>query len=157
MDCSLPGSSVHSISQARKNHLLKNISTVFVQTMGPQPSQADTHLTVNVRLKNQWSSQLSQSSLVTVAEGKQTWWVTLVCNIFFLNWYRSLSFTFQCLWRHRIMSTCNGVGKYKPLMGQNRTNIIMTASLIAQLVKNPPAMRETPVWFLGQEDSLEKG
>ena len=31
------------------------------------------------------------------------------------------------------------------------------ASLTAQLVKNPPAMQETPVGFLGQEDPLEKG
>ena len=31
------------------------------------------------------------------------------------------------------------------------------ASLIAQLVKNPPAMQESPGWFLGQEDLLEKG
>ena len=31
------------------------------------------------------------------------------------------------------------------------------ASLIAQLVKNLPAMQETLVWFLGQEDPLEKG
>ena len=31
------------------------------------------------------------------------------------------------------------------------------ASLIAQLVKNPPAMQETRVRFLGQEDPLEKG
>ena len=30
-------------------------------------------------------------------------------------------------------------------------------SLIAQLVKNPPAMQETPVRFLSQEDPLEKG
>ena len=30
-------------------------------------------------------------------------------------------------------------------------------SLIAQLVKNPPAMQETPIQFLGQEDLLEKG
>ena len=30
-------------------------------------------------------------------------------------------------------------------------------SLIAQLVKNPPAMQETPVRFLGWEDLLEKG
>ena len=30
-------------------------------------------------------------------------------------------------------------------------------SLIAQLVKNLPAMQETPVRFLGQEDPLEKG
>ena len=31
------------------------------------------------------------------------------------------------------------------------------ASLIAQLVKNSPAMQETLVRFLGQEDPLEKG
>ena len=31
------------------------------------------------------------------------------------------------------------------------------ASLVAQLVKNPPAMQETLVQFLGQEDPLEKG
>ena len=31
------------------------------------------------------------------------------------------------------------------------------ASLVAQLVKNPPAVRETWVWSLGWEDPLEKG
>ena len=31
------------------------------------------------------------------------------------------------------------------------------ASLVAQLVKNLPAMQETPVGFLGWEDPLEKG
>ena len=31
------------------------------------------------------------------------------------------------------------------------------ASLIAQLAKNLPEMQEIPVWFLGQEDPLEKG
>ena len=30
------------------------------------------------------------------------------------------------------------------------------ASLVAQLVKNPPAMQETSVCLLGQEDLLEK-
>ena len=30
------------------------------------------------------------------------------------------------------------------------------AFLIAQLVKNPPAMQDTPVLFLGWEDLLEK-
>ena len=29
-------------------------------------------------------------------------------------------------------------------------------SLVAQLVKNPPAMQETPVQFLSWEDPLEK-
>ena len=30
------------------------------------------------------------------------------------------------------------------------------ASLVAQMVKNLPAMQETQVWFLGREDPLEK-
>ena len=30
-------------------------------------------------------------------------------------------------------------------------------SLVAQLVKNPPTIQETPVRFLGQEDPLRKG
>ena len=32
-----------------------------------------------------------------------------------------------------------------------------TNTLVAQMVKNPPAMRETWVQFLGWEDPLEKG
>ena len=31
------------------------------------------------------------------------------------------------------------------------------ASLVAQLLKSLPAMQETPVQFLSQEDPLEKG
>ena len=31
------------------------------------------------------------------------------------------------------------------------------ASLVVQTVKNTPAMQETWVWSLGQEDPLEKG
>ena len=34
---------------------------------------------------------------------------------------------------------------------------IQGASLVAQMVKNLPAMQETQVWPLGQEDPLEKG
>ena len=34
---------------------------------------------------------------------------------------------------------------------------LFKASLIAQLVKNPPAMQETWVRSLGREDTLEKG
>ena len=36
-------------------------------------------------------------------------------------------------------------------------SIELWASLIAQLVKNPPTMQETLVRFLGREDPLEKG
>ena len=31
------------------------------------------------------------------------------------------------------------------------------ASLVAQLIKDPPAMQEIQVWSLGWEDSVEKG
>ena len=34
---------------------------------------------------------------------------------------------------------------------------ILRASLIAQMVKNLPAMQGTPVRFLGRKDLLEKG
>ena len=39
----------------------------------------------------------------------------------------------------------------------SRGVIISGVSLIAQLVKNPPAMQETLVQSLGWEDLLEKG
>ena len=42
----------------------------------------------------------------------------------------------------------------EPLI-QNST--YLWASLIAQLVKDPPAVQETLVQFLGREDPLEKG
>ena len=44
-----------------------------------------------------------------------------------------------------------GCGRYLPFGG------ITIQSMIAQLVKDPPAMQETPVLFLGPEDPLEKG
>ena len=36
-------------------------------------------------------------------------------------------------------------------------NLYLFLSLVAQLVKNLPAMQDTTVQFLGQEDLLEKG
>ena len=35
--------------------------------------------------------------------------------------------------------------------------VVYVTSLVAQTVKNPPAMQEIWVWSLGQEDPLEKG
>ena len=39
----------------------------------------------------------------------------------------------------------------------NQIALDLRESLVAQLVKNLPAMQETPVQFLGQEVPLEKG
>ena len=46
------------------------------------------------------------------------------------------------------------MGNYIKILG-NFTTVRM--SLVAQLVKNPPAMQETWVQSLGWEDPLEKG
>ena len=43
----------------------------------------------------------------------------------------------------------------KPALGRRLPRV--WASLIAQLVKNLPAMQETPVQFLGREAPLGKG
>ena len=56
-------------------------------------------------------------------------------------------------------STCN-VGDLGSIPGLERSSgerIHAWASLIAQLVKNSPAMQETLIGFLGREDPLEKG
>ena len=50
----------------------------------------------------------------------------------------------------------------KPIASPQRNSLITVSQLInhqvtAQLVKNPPAMQETPVRFLDWEDVLEKG
>ena len=42
-------------------------------------------------------------------------------------------------------------------LGENIYIQYIWASLMAQMVKNPPAMRKTWVQSLGWEDSLEKG
>ena len=46
--------------------------------------------------------------------------------------------------------------KGKGQAGEDKYYIIL-GSLVAQLVKNLPAMQETWVWSLGWEDPLEKG
>ena len=40
---------------------------------------------------------------------------------------------------------------------QNPQQLYIGLPWVAQVVKNRPAMQETPVWFLGWEDPLEKG
>ena len=55
------------------------------------------------------------------------------------------------------MHRMHGRGFIKFLIYISYSDHFDGASLIAQLVKNPPAMEETPVRFLGQEDLLEKG
>ena len=46
---------------------------------------------------------------------------------------------------------------YFPISHDLTLNVRAGTSLVAQLVKNLPAMQKTPIQFLGQEDPLEKG
>ena len=55
-------------------------------------------------------------------------------------------------------SACNaGDPGSIPGLGRSAGKGIGWASLVAKQVKNPPAMQETPVRFLGREDPLAKG
>ena len=63
---------------------------------------------------------------------------------FFGCYYKLILFTF---FNHLHTSIYNTTNLY----------IFIGASLVAQMVKNLPAMQETPVQSLGQEDPMEKG
>ena len=55
-------------------------------------------------------------------------------------------------------ATVHGVAKSQTRLSNFNVSVLQIgASLVAQLVKNPPAMQEIPVRFLGQDDTLEKG
>ena len=57
--------------------------------------------------------------------------------------------------KHRAGLVCSR--KSKAILEQKSKKKQDGASLVAQMVKNPPAMRETWVRSLGWEDPLEKG
>ena len=58
------------------------------------------------------------------------------------------------LQRKHILELMKRSGRGTILVGHHNK---VLAPLIAQLIRNPPAMQETVVRFLAQEDLLEKG
>ena len=59
---------------------------------------------------------------------------------------------------HRLQGVCDtGLSRSGPSPRPDITFALEHWPLIPQRVKNPPAMQETLVWSLGQEDPLEKG
>ena len=68
-----------------------------------------------------------------------------------MRWYLVLYMTKDCKWLHpKPVKEALKVTLFK-------AKLQFIISLVAQLVKNLPAIQETPVQFLGQEDPLEKG
>ena len=79
-----------------------------------------------------------------------------------IHLYKYTYIIFEIIFHHKLLQgiVIQGITRFpmlysKPLLFVSYL-FFNLASLIAQLVKNPPAMQETPVQFLGQEDPLEK-
>ena len=83
---------------------------------------------------------------------KQVQVVTCASNWWRINW----SFPPPLLWVQWFSRTANITRENRSLI---RLQVYQKgwASLVAQTVKNLPTVQETWVWFLGQEDPLEKG
>ena len=64
---------------------------------------------------------------------------------------------FRFRFEKRNLNTKTGSRRWEGMYHFLSSLDIKWASLVAQLVKNPPAMQETLVQFLGWEDLLEKG
>ena len=66
-----------------------------------------------------------------------------------------------CLYKYLLkkLSAWNGTKKFHLLGPRAYCNswVHSRASLVAQMVNNPPTMQETCIQSLGQEDPLEKG
>ena len=93
----------------------------------------------------------------------------IIFSYHLLSVLQVFAFTFRGALRtvslHELSRKLSGPRKYRKYIGKSTHTIRISrdyvfqrwASLIAQLVKNPPAKQETPVQFLGWEDPLEKG
>ena len=65
---------------------------------------------------------------------------------------------YGCVEYHNILFKQESIDKFQGVISKfSKVSEHKGASVIAQLIKNPPEMQETPVQFLGWEDPLEKG
>ena len=82
------------------------------------------------------------------------WWISIIpctvpTSLYFSSLLPSNVCLFDYIWGHWWQESCHWL-MYLSIY-------YLWASLVAQLVKNLPAMRETWVWSLGWEDTLEEG
>ena len=141
MDCNLPGSSVHGILQAR---VLEWVATSF----------------------SRGSSQPRDQTRVSCIAGRCfTVWAIREA---YLNQLIQQIFIKHLLWAWNSVGT-EDTAVNKPKSPPSRDShwngwkrcivklLRRGAYLMAQTVKNPPAVQETWVWSLGWEDLLEEG
>ena len=142
MDCNLPGSSVHGILQERILEWLPFPTPAELPDPGIEPASP-------------MSPALHADSLLTEPSGKLK--ITMIYSnlVNYTSVSRIKTFIFFSLPDpsriQKLIVTILIFMGYIYLCKFNR------ASLISQLVKNPPAMQEVLVQILGPEDPLEKG
>ena len=165
MDCSPPGSSVHGIFQAR---ILEWVVIPFSRFS--QPRNQTQVSCIAGRFFTIWATRG-----VKVMPQVRTYYLELLNINLWLDWtlpenQKWHQVIIHVMVRHWAwLLYCNFPGGH---FHANKYYILypwcqlissikkhpwwLKASLIAQLAKNPPAMQETRVWFLGWEDSIEK-
>ena len=138
---------------------LQSCPTLFDPTDGSPPGspipgilQARTLEWVAISFSNAWKRKVKGKSLSHVWPSATPWTAAFQAP-------SSMGFSRQECWSG-VPLPCPNSQPY-----QTANSILYKAcfyhsereALLAQLVKNLPAMQETLVWFLGQEDPLEKG
>ena len=141
MDCSLPGSSVHGIFQAR---VLEWIAISFSKGESESLSVVSDSLQPH-GLYSPWNSPgqntgVGSLSLLRGSSQPRDWTqVSHIAGTFFTSW-----------------ATREDHLLCKSYINREQW-LIIRASLVTLMVKHMTAMQETQVWCLGQEDPLEKG
>ena len=104
-----------------------------------------------------WYQELFNKTMFLIL---QFWFYSL------LMFYLIKSGSYTCILyllvsQSKVLCACESTHTYLCMHKYTHRNMALDAfkgaSLVAQLVKNPPAVRETWVWSLGWEDPLEKG
>ena len=156
MNCSPPGSSVHGDAPGKNTgmgcHAL--LQGIF-QTQGSNPGLPHFRWLL-YHLSCQGSPRILEWVAYPFSRGtsqprNQT---GVSCPaVFFTSWatWKALVLRICTLFRRKRAHVWN------LFLNASGKKYMHRVSLIAQLVKNPPAMQETPVQCLGQGDLLEKG
>ena len=139
MDCSTPGLPVlHHLPEFAQTHVhwvmdaIQPSHPLSLPSIFPSIRAFSNDLALHIRWSKYWSFSISPSNI-------QAWFplgLTGLISLFFKGLSRVFSST--TLRKHQFFGTQSN------------------SSLVAQMVKNPPAMQASWFWSLGGEDSLEE-
>ena len=147
---------LYSVSCPNLSHMLFPTGGTYGKEPSCQPMQeTDMGLILGLgRSRGVWSGNPLQYSCLEDPMEKGTWQATVHGVAKGWTWLRQLG-TLACTahtWKLVMSSQAKFTLEMRILLC-----FLFTASLIAQLIKDPPAMQETPVRFQGWEDPLEEG